>query len=331
MKLENQESYNKDDELISVIVPIYGVEEWLDECVESLVNQSYKNLEIILVDDGSRDRCPQMCDEWSKKDSRIRVVHKENGGLSSARNAGLDVCTGEYVSFIDSDDFIHKDTYKIMMTDMKTRDVDIVRCAMNRYNGHEFIDNRNIKYEKTYNTDEIFDCYFYHKEDLCGGVCDKLFKRELFEDARFPEGLNSEDYYMHLIVYQRTKRMFYNNIPLYFYRMRDDSICRTSKINEHSYDKIIVGDMVGEYVEKHMPERVDDVRAFRIMIRFAIYYGLMFVEHEKELEKDWKKDLKKYVKDMISSKKISFGFKIKYLWFSYFSKSYVTFKKILGN
>ena len=92
--------------LISVIVPIYNVEKYLDKCVDSIINQTYKNLEIILVDDGSPDNCPQMCDDYAKKDSRIRVVHKENGGLSDARNAGMKVATGEYVSFIDSDDYI---------------------------------------------------------------------------------------------------------------------------------------------------------------------------------------------------------------------------------
>ena len=98
--------------LISVIVPIYKVEKYLDECIESIVNKTYRNLEIILVDDGSPDKCPEMCDQWAKKDERIRVIHKENGGLSSARNAGLDVATGDYVGFVDSDDFIERDMYE---------------------------------------------------------------------------------------------------------------------------------------------------------------------------------------------------------------------------
>lgn len=93
-------------ELISIIVPVYKVEKYLDKCVESIVEQTYKNLEIILVDDGSPDNCPAMCDEWAKKDSRIKVIHKKNGGLSSARNAGLDGCTGDYIYFLDSDDYI---------------------------------------------------------------------------------------------------------------------------------------------------------------------------------------------------------------------------------
>ena len=94
--------------LISVIVPIYKVQDYLKECIESIINQTYSDIEVILVDDGSPDRCPQMCDEWAKRDSRIRVVHKKNGGLSSARNAGLDVAKGEYISFVDSDDFVEE-------------------------------------------------------------------------------------------------------------------------------------------------------------------------------------------------------------------------------
>lgn len=96
------------EELISVIVPIYKVEDYLDRCIQSLVNQTYKNLEIILVDDGSPDDCPRICDEWGKKDQRIKVIHKENGGLSDARNAGMKVMTGAYVSYIDSDDWIEE-------------------------------------------------------------------------------------------------------------------------------------------------------------------------------------------------------------------------------
>ena len=95
-------------ELISIIVPVYKVEKYIDRCVESIINQTYKNIEIILVDDGSPDNCPKICDEWAKKDKRIRVIHKENRGVSSARNVGIDVAKGKYIGFVDSDDYIEK-------------------------------------------------------------------------------------------------------------------------------------------------------------------------------------------------------------------------------
>ena len=116
--------------LISVIVPIYNVEEYLNRCVESIVNQTYQKLEIILVDDGSPDNCPRMCDDWAKKDSRIKVIHKENGGLSDARNAGMKITTGEYISFIDSDDYIETCMIEILYEAIKKYDCDIASCRV---------------------------------------------------------------------------------------------------------------------------------------------------------------------------------------------------------
>ena len=128
--------------LISVIVPIYNVEKYLDRCVDSIINQTYKNLEIILVDDGSPDNCPQMCDDYAKKDSRIKVVHKENGGLSDARNVGMEVATGEYVSFIDSDDYISLDFYETLLETIVDNDSDIVECGVVKF----YEDNSFDKY-----------------------------------------------------------------------------------------------------------------------------------------------------------------------------------------
>ena len=101
--------------LISVIVPVYKVEKYLNKCVQSIVNQTYKNLEIILVDDGSPDNCPEMCDEWAKKDSRIKVIHQENAGLAEARNSGISVATGEFFMFIDSDDYAEPDMIELLL------------------------------------------------------------------------------------------------------------------------------------------------------------------------------------------------------------------------
>lgn len=109
--------------LVSVIVPVYKVEKYLDKCVESIVEQTYKNLEIILVDDGSPDNCPSMCDSWAQKDSRIKVIHKENGGVSSARNSALDAAAGDYICFVDSDDFIEPNAVGYMLENIGDADV----------------------------------------------------------------------------------------------------------------------------------------------------------------------------------------------------------------
>ena len=113
------------DALVSVIVPVYKVEKYLDKCIESIVGQTYKNLEIILVDDGSPDNCPAMCDSWAQKDSRIKVIHKPNGGVSSARNTALDAASGEYICFVDSDDVLELDTVKYMVDNISDADVTV--------------------------------------------------------------------------------------------------------------------------------------------------------------------------------------------------------------
>ena len=135
--------------LISVIVPIYKVEKYLDRCVESLINQTYKNLEIILVDDGSPDNSPAMCDNYAKKDSRIKVVHKKNGGLSDASNVGMSVATGEFISFIDSDDYVSDDFFEVLYNTMITEKSDIVECSVVKFYEDNLFDKHNDDNEIT--------------------------------------------------------------------------------------------------------------------------------------------------------------------------------------
>ncbi len=219
------------DSLISVIVPIYKVEKYLNECIRSIINQTYRNLEIILVDDGSPDYCPQICDDWAKKDGRILVIHKENGGLSSARNAGLDVCTGEYISFIDSDDWIDPCFYEVLLSEIKKSESDIAMCAIiaEYPNGHrkkiEGLNADCVFFQK-----ELIHNFLYHRKHLCGGVVDKLYRKEVFKDVRFPIGLNSEDRYVHAVTYSSIEKLRYVDTILYHYRKRENSICTTKQI-----------------------------------------------------------------------------------------------------
>lgn len=317
------------DSLISIIIPVYKVEEWLDECIESVINQSYSNLEIILVDDGSPDSCPQKCDEWAQKDKRIKVIHKENGGLSSARNAALEIITGNYISFIDSDDYIHKDMYRIMLEDIKKTGADIVRCDRYIDTDGDLKLSGKIDVQKSYNHQEIMDNYFYYKDDFCSGMWDKLYKAELFDGVRFPEGINSEDYYVYAIIYNRVNKLYYNNVPLYYYRIRENSICTTSVINEHSFDKIIISDKVLDYIKINFPEQTDDAKAFRAMARFAIYYVTLRQEHSYLQRKEWKKDLRGVWKDVVKNNKMGIQFKVKYTIIGLFPLVYVKAKGLL--
>ena len=163
--------------LISVIVPIYGVEKYLNKCVESLIGQTYKVLEIILVDDGSKDNCPTLCDEWAKKDSRIKVVHKENGGLSDARNAGLPYATGEYISFIDSDDYIEPTFYERLFAAIEEAGAEIAEC------GTRYVDECGNELKIRQSQDGCFDTLtalkmLIQEKGLYQTVWNKLYKKE---------------------------------------------------------------------------------------------------------------------------------------------------------
>ena len=135
------------EDLISIIIPVYKVEKYIYKCIDSVLNQTYKNLEIILVDDGSPDKCPEICEEYAKKDNRIKIIHKKNGGLSDARNAGLKVATGKYIGFVDSDDYIEKDMYQVLYNNIIKTNSDISIVNLKEVKENEIIEN-NVKDEQ---------------------------------------------------------------------------------------------------------------------------------------------------------------------------------------
>lgn len=210
--------------LISVIVPIYNVEKYLARCVDSIVNQTYKNLEIILVDDGTPDRCPQMCDDYAEKDSRIKVVHKKNGGLSDARNAGMAVATGEYISFIDSDDYVSDDFFECLLDVMNKENSDIAECSVvkfyedNRFD--EFSDDLSVK---TYDTQDAMSALIaenpFHQH-----VWNKLYKTELVKDIPYAVGKLNEDEFWTYQVFGRANKVSKLNKTMYYYFQRNSSI-----------------------------------------------------------------------------------------------------------
>ena len=171
---------------VSVIVPVYKVEKYLERCVSSIVNQTYSNLEIILVDDGSPDNCPQMCDVWAQRDDRIRVIHKPNGGLSDARNAGMDIATGDYIGFADSDDWIEPDMYQTLVKNAVAYDADISRCGI--FVDEETTGKQSIQSEFQELT--VLDKTEFLKGLVMGGyirgvVWNKIYKREAVGEFRF--------------------------------------------------------------------------------------------------------------------------------------------------
>ena len=213
------------DELISVIVPIYNVEKYICKCVDSILNQTYKNLEIILVDDGSPGRCGQICDEYAAKDSRIRVIHKENGGLSDARNVGIDEAKGEYLSFVDSDDYIAFDMIETLYKTMKENSSDMSVCSLCYVdeNGNDITRDSSkwmILNNQQYTSEQYLLALF---EKFIGAVA-RLYKRELFENVRFPKGKLHEDVFVAYRIIDQCNKISTLSKQMYYYLKRDDSI-----------------------------------------------------------------------------------------------------------
>ena len=243
----------KERPLISVIVPVYRVEDYLDECVGSIVAQTYRNLEIILIDDGSPDGCPELCERWAADDARIRVVHKPNGGLSSARNAGLDIATGDYIAFVDSDDRIDPGMIETMHGWIDGHDgVDVAMCGTVKV----FDDGREQHIDghlpaRTFARAEALRSFLYHRARMASAVWNKLFDAGFFRGSdaiRFPEGLNSEDYFVLSRVYDTMRGLYFDPTPLYRYRIRGNSIT-TAAVNRHSLDKARIADLCCTYLE----------------------------------------------------------------------------------
>ena len=209
---------------ISIIVPIYKVEDYLHRCIDSIINQTYSNLEIILVNDGSPDNCGVICEEYAKNDSRIKVIHKENGGLSDARNAGLKIATGDYIGFIDSDDWIHKDMYKILYDIIIKKECDIVEC--NAIKTKSIISDKGI--------DDTYNIFRYTKEDVIEAlisekivkqtVWNKLYKRSCIKNIFFEKGKVHEDEFWTYRVMNECNILIHVDINLYYYFQRDSSI-----------------------------------------------------------------------------------------------------------
>ena len=228
---------------ISIIVPIYNVEGYLDRCVKSLLEQTCSSLEILLVDDGSSDRCPEICDSWAKKDSRIRVIHKLNGGLSDARNVGIEEAQGEYLLFVDSDDHIAEKACEVLLKSAERNKADIVCCNFFLDFGF-YQELRSMPVEwisKQLSGAEGLEMFLRSQEIWLVVAWNKLYRRSLFftdERVRFPVGrLHEDEFTSYRLLYQSKKTVFVKE-PLYYYVQREGSIM--SNLSERNVcDRIV--------------------------------------------------------------------------------------------
>lgn len=217
------------EKTVSVIVPVFNTQDYVSGCVESIIKQTYNNLQIILVDDGSTDRSGELCDHFSTVDNRITVIHKKNGGLSSARNAGLKIATGKYVMFVDGDDYITENAVEILVNTASVSNVDIVQFSYketnlpykNLYAG--FNGDINVMYD----TKDFFD-YLYKFGGVAASACTKFYKRSLFNNLSFEEGIIHEDEQLLTFLLQKVSSVAYINATFYYYVMRPSSIMKSN-------------------------------------------------------------------------------------------------------
>lgn len=232
--------------LISIIIPVHNVEQYLRQCIDSVINQTYKNLEIILVNDGSTDNSGKICDEYAAKDNRIEVIHKQNGGVSSARNVGLDVATGDYIGFVDSDDYIEQDMYEYLFSINKKNNTSLAVCNFYIVKDENILTSPTIVKHSVLSAEEMLECSFKQLFSW-----NKLIARKLFENLRFPEDVGyGEDMAVCMNLFIRAEKISYGKKTKYFYIQRKNSAVHTQQWDVKSLGYFKSTDIILEYAKK---------------------------------------------------------------------------------
>lgn len=281
---------------ISVIVPVYNVEIYLHRCVDSIINQTYKNLEIILVNDGSRDGSGEICDDYISRDSRIKVIHKKNEGSSCARNAGLDIATGDYISFVDSDDYINPSMLELMLNKMLEFNLDIV----------EIKQNSNKKKFSSDDSFEIQDRVIAIRriiQNTSFSVWCRLYKSSLINDLRFIPRIIHQDVFYTIDVLNRINKIGYLNSKLYNYNTDNESIIRS----KYSLEKITIGIKATEYIKNNTPKHPSLIPVINNYVTnyYTDHYFLLSRNTNLDPNKIFRKKLRNTIRESINLKNCS--------------------------
>ena len=318
-------------DLISVIVPVYNVIDYLPKCLDSIINQTYKELEIVLIDDGSIDGSSKVCDQYAKNDKRIKVIHQENAGVAETRNVGLDNSSGKYIIFVDSDDFINCDLVMYLFNDIREKKADISICGYykifedgskkNCYHLNEtFIVKGIDKFKYLYNSYSV----------ITVSPCLKIYKKELFANLRYKKGRNHEDEIISLDILKKASVISYNIKPLYYYVKRNNSI--TYQFNMKMFDSLDAYELRKKYFQKKRYDNLYDLNEyykFCILTNALIMYN---ISNSNELSTyEYKKLIDACIalsKSLIKSSYISLNIKCKLMLFLVSKKMYFSiFKK----
>lgn len=270
------------NELISIIVPVYNVEQYLEKCVDSIINQKYKNLEIILVDDGATDSSGKLCDELAKIDNRIKVYHKENGGLSDARNYGVERATGDYIGFVDSDDYIDSEMYEELYEAIKKENVDVVECNLKIIYPDRVELFTEQKYYNVYTKQEYLEEYL-KIEKIFGSACVRLIKSDIAKKLKFPVGKLYEDTYYAYDLIEKVDRYVIMNNPYYNYLMRENSITNT-KFNPRIPDLIEIVEKFRKTTYENYPGLKEAADCRKMYAYFSVLNSILLEENYRDNE-----------------------------------------------
>ena len=272
---------------LSVIVPVYKVEKYIHKCVDSILNQTFTDFELILVDDGSPDNCGKICDEYAEKDSRVRVIHKENGGQSSARNRGLDVARGDIIGFVDSDDDIDVNMYQNLIEFMDKEALDLVFCDVYLVRGTKIREQSMYSNNKVMSKKQGLNDNLVCKID--NAVWNKIYKKEIFKNLRFTEGIVYEDVRIMYKIFDSIKKCGYLKKSLYYYYKRKNSTIAQSFNSKSRYD-CFKG--YKERLEFSIKENLDCIEMCRVLaVETALATLTAFYANKEDEASDRYKDV----------------------------------------
>lgn len=297
--------------MVSVIVPIYKVEEYLPRCIDSILAQTYANLEIILVDDGSPDNCGAICDAYAQKDSRIVVIHKENGGVSAARNQGLKIAKGQYIAFVDSDDWVHSEYIALLVKGLNTG-ADLAICTMIETTKMA-IDDMPIE-PCPYKLFDKNECFYQmlHSKKIGGFLCNKLFKKELIVNTLNENIYCSEDFVFCAQYAEGIQQAVVIDTPLYYYWKNLDSVTNMYGVfNDKFFSLLEAEKQLREIYIKNLPAVKDDITLNLLKVALNLYGRYKYNKcRNLKQELELKRVIKQYYPEIKKSKKIAFKEKI---------------------
>lgn len=298
---ENLNEQNRINDLISVIIPVYNGEKFLRDCLDSVTGQTYRDLQIILIDDGSKDQSGAICDEYAAKDSRIEVIHCENGGQAEARNRGLKMAKGEWIGFVDDDDIIEAEMYETLIRNAKANDVLISGCStLTVYeDGREYNAFENLSTGIRQSKDLISDIFYYDKNRY-GALWNKIYHNSLKDLLQFPAGCQLEDYLVAVKVYLKAEKIYFEQKPMYHWIQWSSSQSHRG-FHEGLLTAFTVCDEIIKWIEEHTEDKA--------LIGGAYHYE--FVTMTGVMRMMWESDGRSRVKDYLDKALRSYKMAVK--------------------